>query len=227
MVTWCLRAIADNSRIGVSTMADVSEQTATMTFEEFLAWLDEDTHAEWVEGKVMVPSPASARHQLIQRFLVTLLGLYAESHDLGVVLPAPFVMRLAGRAREPDLLFVAREHADRIGETFLDGPADLVVEIISPESIARDRGEKYREYRDAGVGEYWLIDPLAQEAECYQLDAGGQYHLALTHADGIYTSRSLPGFWLEVEWLWQMPLPNVLQALKRIDRAAFDRYAGE
>lgn len=208
-------------------MADAPEHTTTMTFDEFLAWADEDTHAEWVEGKVVMPSPASARHQMIQQFLATLLGLYVDAHDLGVVLPAPFLMRLAGRGREPDLLYVASEHADRIGETYLDGPADLAVEIISPESIARDRGEKFREYRDGGVAEYWLIDPAAQEAEFYQLNAASQYHHVAPDTNGIYASRILPNFWLEVSLLWQTPLPNVLRTLKRIDRAAYDRYAGE
>lgn len=55
--------------------------------------------------------------------------------------------------------FVASEHLDRLKETYLDGPADLVVGIVSPDSVGRDRGEKFYEYAQGGVPEYWLIDP--------------------------------------------------------------------
>ena len=71
--------------------------------------------------------------------------------------------------REPDILFIAREHLDRFRDTYLDGPADLVVEIISRDSRARDRGDKFYEYEQGGVREYWLLDYLRRQAEFYQL----------------------------------------------------------
>ena len=52
---------------------------------------------------------------------------------------------------------MASERLDRVHRTYLDGPADLVVEIVSPESAGRDRGEKYYEYEAAGIPEYWLL----------------------------------------------------------------------
>ena len=110
-----------------------------MTYEEFLAWADEDTLAEWVDGEVVMYSPASDRHQDMARFLTTVLSIYVETYGLGVIRPALFQMKLE-RGREPDLLFVAREHLDRLKEAYLDGPADLAVEIVSPESAGRDRG---------------------------------------------------------------------------------------
>ncbi|RMF37961.1 MAG: Uma2 family endonuclease, partial [Chloroflexi bacterium] len=127
-----------------------------MTYEEFLEWADEDTLAEWVDGEVVTYSPASDRHQDIADFLVSILRPFVESRQLGVIRSAPFQMKLSRSGREPDLLFVSREHLDRLKKTYLDGPADLVVEIISPESIGRDRGEKFWEYQEAGIPEYWL-----------------------------------------------------------------------
>ena len=129
-----------------------------LTYEEFLAWADEDTLAEWVDGDVIMVSPASDRHQDLVRFLTALLSIYVKAKDLGVIRPAPFQMKLAN-GREPDVLFIASEHVDRLQETYLDGPADLVIEILLPESAARDRGEKFYEYEAEGVPEYWLIDP--------------------------------------------------------------------
>jgi len=89
-----------------------------------------------------------------------------------------------------------------------------VVEIVSPESAGRDRGEKFYEYEQAGIPEYWLVDPSREEAEFYQLDAQGHYHLILPDAEGIYRSRVLRDFWLRVTWLWQPP--RVLDVLREL-----------
>ncbi len=186
-----------------------------MTYEEFLAWADEDTLAEWVDGEVVMYSPASDRHQDVVRFLTAVLSVFAEIRDLGVIRPAPFQMRLADSGREPDLLFVAADHLARLKETYLDGPADLVVEIVSPESAGRDRGDKFYEYARGGVPEYWLIDPEMEWAEFYQLEEG-RYRVAFSGKEGRYEALVLPGFWLRVEWLWQEPLPKVLDVLREL-----------
>lgn len=186
-----------------------------MTYEEFLAWADEDTYAEWVNGEVIMISPASRRHQKIAWFLATLFSAFADRHELGEVLTAPFQMRLATSGREPDVLFIAKEHLDRLHDTFLAGPADLVVEVVSPESAARDRGEKFYEYEAAGIREYWLIDPEREIAEIYALE-DGRYYPAFVGREGRYASRVLPGFWLHIEWLWQDPLPPLADVLREL-----------
>ena len=186
-----------------------------MTYEEFLAWADEDTLAEWVDGEIIMYSPASKRHQLLIGFLEKVLGMFVEQRDLGIVLSAPFQMRLVDSGREPDLLLVGIDHLDRLKDTYLDGPADLVVEIASPESIGRDRGDKFYEYARAGVPEYWLIDPEMEWAEFYQLEKG-RYRVAFSGKEGRYEAQALPGFWLQVEWLWQEPLPKVLDVLREL-----------
>ena len=141
--------------------------TYEMTYQEFLNWADEDTLAEWMNGKVIMTSPASLRHQLIAQFLGRVLAGYVEAERLGIVISAPFQMKLEQSGREPDVLFLAENHRDRLRATYLDGPADLVIEILSPESIGRDRGEKFYEYERAGILEYWLIDDATQRAEFY------------------------------------------------------------
>jgi Uma2 family endonuclease len=189
-----------------------------MTYEEFLSWADEDTRAEWVNGEVELLSPLSMRHLLIGSFLHHLIGLYVEARGLGQVLLDGAQMKLGpGLAgREPDMLFVANDHLSRVKDTYIDGPADLVIEIVSPESRMRDRGVKYYEYEQGGVCEYWLIDPVREQAEFHHLGQDGIYRLAALGEDGLYRSSVLPGFWLDPTWLWQDPLPPALGILKRL-----------
>ncbi|MCZ7568183.1 MAG: Uma2 family endonuclease [Ardenticatenaceae bacterium] len=173
-----------------------------MTYEEFLNLADEDLPAEWVDGEVIVTSLARDRHQDIVRFLTAVLSVFVETHEPGAVRPAPFQMKLA------------QEHLDRLKATYLDGPADLVIEITSPESVGRDRGEKFYEYEQANIPQYWLIDPERKRAEFYRLDENGQYQLAPQEA-GVSRSRVLEGFWLRADWLWQTP--PVLEALRALE----------
>ncbi len=188
-----------------------------MSFEEFMTSY-EGSWAEWVDGKVIEMTPPGIPHQDLSLFLAKLIGLFVDVRRLGKVLAAPALMRIPDmdRGREPDLLFVATAHLDRFTRTHLNGPADLVVEIISPESLGRDRGEKFVEYEAAGIPEYWLIDPERKRAEFYRLDARGHYHDAGVDAEGRYHSLVLAGLWVKPDWFWQDPLPGALDALREI-----------
>jgi len=187
-----------------------------MTYEEFLDWAEEGSSAEWVEGEVILMTPASDRHQDLADFLTVLVRLYVEAHQLGQVRSAPFQMKTGEDlpGREPDLVFLAQAHLDRLQKTHCRGPADLAVEIIGPESRSRDRGEKFYEYEQGGVREYWLIDPLREQAEFYCLGDDGIYRLAPVGEDGIFRSVVLEGLWLRADWLWQEPLPPLMSVLK-------------
>lgn len=208
----------------LALLAQDGEQGIAMTYREFLDWADEDTRAEWVNGKVIMTSPASLRHQLIAQFLAQVLAGYVEVGHLGIVIAAPFQMKLEQSGREPDIIFLAEAHRDRLRSTYLDGAADMVIEILSPESIGRDRGEKFYEYERAGIPEYWLIDDATQRAEFYQLDEHGRYQLVPPGSDGIYRSAVLPGFWLEVAWFWLDPLPPVERTLLAVAGEPYARY---
>jgi len=185
-----------------------------LNFEEFMEWLDEDIRAEWVDGEIVTISPASRPHQEITDFLTKVLGTYVEEKDLGVLLSAPFVMRMGNVAREPDLLFVSKKHEDRLEDTYVEGAADLVVEVVSPESRGRDRFDKFQEYEEHGVREYWLIDPEEESAEFYR-NRDGQFNRSPTN--DIYRSDVLTGLEFQVDWLWEGPLPSLLDVLEELD----------
>jgi Uma2 family endonuclease len=191
-----------------------------MSYEEYLAWADEDVHAEWVNGEVIVQMPPKQPHQRVVAFLLQLLGVFIRLFQLGQLLPAPFEMRAMpdGPSREPDVLFVAREHLERLTEVRLSGPADLVVEVVSDDSVSRDRADKFYEYQAAGVMEYWIIDPRPgyERADFYVLDAKGRYRPVPVEPDGRYHSTILAGFWLQVDWILATEPPEILQALVQI-----------
>ena len=102
--------------------------------------------------------------------------------------------------------------------TRLVGPADLVIEIVSDSSAARDRVDKFYEYERAGVREYWIFDPRTdkERVDFYRLTAQGKYQAVLPDADGRYHAAVLPGFWLHPDWLWQDPPPNAMVTLAAI-----------
>jgi len=183
-----------------------------MTYDEWRAWANETQKSEWVNGEVIIYMPPKPPHQLVIEFLSTLLNTFAHFFDLGRVIRGPVEMRAVpnGPAREPDILFIARDHADRVTEERVVGPADLVVEIISPDSVHRDRVDKFEEYEAAGIREYWILDnrPRRRRAEFYQLDQQGQYQPILPDEKGLYRSAVLPGFWLKVDWLWEDEFPD-------------------
>lgn len=188
-----------------------------ISYDEFLRKYS-GVHAEWIGGEVITLITASNRHQDLVDWLIAILRMFVETYNLGWIRSAPFNMQMPHleRGREPDILFVAQERLHIVQSSHLAEAADLVIEIVSPESIGRDRGEKFVEYEAAGVREYWLIDPDRQQAEFYRLTEAGRYHLIFPGDEGIFRSEVLSGFWLKTEWLWQEQLPKVLDTAREL-----------
>ncbi len=172
--------------------------------EDFEAWCDEDTKAEYVDGEVIVMTPASFEHDSGETTLGSLIDLFVKRNKLGwVSSTGNFQVRLrSGLRRCPDIIFVEKYRADIIQKTYIDGAPDLVVEFVSPSSTIRDWHEKYIEYEAAGIPEYWLIDQPQRRATLYALGDDRRYHPVLPK-EGKYYSRVLPGFWVKMEWFWK------------------------
>jgi Uma2 family endonuclease len=189
---------------------------AKMSYEEFLQRAEDDAHAEWdaATEEVIVPMPPKNIHQTTLSFLYHLLSSFVGLFNLGKVMMAPFEVRLKpdGSSREPDIFFVANHNLARLTEERLNGPADLMIEIVSDDSVQRDRDKKFKEYGDAGVLEYWIIDPRPgkQRADFYRLSETGIYQLFATEDDERVESYILPDFWLRPAWLWQAGTLNPL-----------------
>jgi Uma2 family endonuclease len=189
-------------------------------YQSYLNMAPESQIMEWVDGEVINYMPPMDYHQDIARFLSVLIDSFIRYFDLGVLRFAPFEVKLwpDGPSREPDILFISQDKIPNLTpKRFLGGP-DLLIEIVSPSSVVEDRVRKLTQYEQAGVREYWIIDPRAhqQQADFFILDEDGVYVAAPVSEDGIFYSTVLPDFWLKLAWLWQSPLPNPQLALAEV-----------
>lgn len=175
-----------------------------VSFENFLGYFA-DKHAEWLMGRVILIVTNNTRHQMLQGFLYNLISYFLGVKKIGRILMAGVPMYISEHqpAREPDLLVILNENRDRIKENRVEGPADIAVEIVSPESASRDWGAKLTEYEAAGVREYWLIDPQRTASDIWELSGDGRYRRRPLDAAGRITSGVLPGFAFDPELLWQ------------------------
>ncbi len=155
---------------------------------------------EFSEGRVeLLPMP-SRRHQRILMLLSRLLEAFVMSKDLGEVIIAPFKIRLwPGKIREPDVVFMLTANNHRKSENLWEG-ADLVIEIISPDDPKHDTVEKKEEYAQAGIPEYWLVNPVNETVTVFVLVQGSSlYQEAGVYSKGeVAVSRLLEGFIVDV-----------------------------
>ncbi len=198
----------------------VAPRRRKMSYDAYLEMAGENEIVEWKDGEVISYMPPLYRHQDIVRFLTALLDGFARIFKLGVVCFAPLEVKLwaDGPSREPDIFFIAQENCVYLTDKRYEGGPDLVVEVISPGSVATDRVEKFREYEQARVREYWLVDPRPhqEQAEFYVLGEDGTYYPGVIGENGRYHATLLPHFWLDVVWLRQPHLPNPQRALAEI-----------
>jgi Uma2 family endonuclease len=162
----------------------------------------------------------NTHHQDILRFLAVLFDLFLSSRALGKLLLAgvPMYLGTDKPAREPDLMIVLNDHVSRIQATYLNGSADIAVEVVSPESDEPDHGAKLIEYEAAGVSEYWLIDPIRTQADIYVLDSNQHYRRLSPDADGQLHSVVLPGLSLYPRLLWQDNLPGATEIVLLVEQ---------
>ena len=186
-----------------------------VTEEEFYRDATEDSNWEYLDGRLVMHSPASNRHEDCFRFLITLLSAYLDERGGAVVRGSRYPMRLDEQwSPEPDLLVVRDERRHLLTRTRLEGPADFVIEIASDSDPRLDVREKLPRYREAGIDEIWLVNPFEQIVLAEVKETNGYASQRL--AAGRLTSRVVPGFWIEVDWLWQDPLPSTFACLREI-----------
>lgn len=156
------------------------------------------------DGRVEVLEMPSELHQFLVLFLYEALVAYVRQRNLGWVVVAPMPVRLwEHKLREPDVLFMRREHAARRHGSYWIG-ADLVMEVMSPDDPKRDKDTKREEYARAGIPEYWLVDVVERTVTvfCRRADAEQYAVHGVFRVGERAESSALMGFGIEVQELF-------------------------
>jgi len=186
-----------------------------LTFDEFVRLFGEDDDVELVDGMVVQRVAAKDIHEDLFRWLFVLLTDYAEIKGLGIVRGSRTAVKITEhRGRLPDIVFVRKENASIVQEEGIFGTPDLVVEIWSPGDRPSDMLAKEADYRSIGVPEIWLVD--LQRKQVRVLRKVGEGYEEKVMRKGVLRSEVVEGFWVNVEWLFKRPLPNVIDALQKI-----------
>ncbi len=160
--------------------------------------VSEDQKAEFINGEVIVQSPAKLQHTIASQNLFILLNLYVSAHNLGYVGHEKVLIALTRNDYEPDIVYFRPEKAQIFAAAQMKFPApDLVVEVLSPSTASYDRGIKFEDYAAHHIEEYWMIDPDAGIVEQYVLQDEG-YHLHIKTNTGTISSVVIPGFTIPV-----------------------------
>ncbi len=160
--------------------------------------LPEDKRYEILDGELFVVPAPNTQHQRLLLRIADFLHHYSNERKLGEVFVAPCDVVLSDETiLQPDILFVCDDRSNVVGEANIAGPPDLVVEILSPGTRARDLEIKRKIYAGFGVREYWIVDPEAQTIEVLVLDkqgyrTAGIFGLADRLSSPVFPELNLP-----------------------------------
>lgn len=154
-------------------LAELFPSQGCWSEEEYLSF-DTNRRIEFTDGYLEVLAVPTTEHHLVLRFIFELMLAFVRSRDLGEVMFAGVRVRIRPeKHREPDIVYMAKAHYNRIGSKFWDG-ADLVVEIVSPDdkSELRDYETKVKDYAEGNIPEYWIVDPQQERIIVMTLEQG-------------------------------------------------------
>ncbi len=174
------------------------------TYQDYLQLPDDGKRYEIINGElVMAPSPLTI-HQRVSRKIGVKLNLFVEEKELGEVFFAPIDVVLSEtNVYQPDIIFISRERKEIITEKNISGAPDLVIEILSPSTAYYDLFDKKEQYEKFGVKEYWIVDPMRQWIEVYQLK-GGKFNLVQKlQKQGKLRSELLKGLTIDLQEIFK------------------------
>jgi Uma2 family endonuclease len=176
-----------------------------------------DEFCDLVDGVITEKMATQFPHEDLFRFLFVILNLYADKKKSGTVLGSRTLVPITlYKGRLPDILFVSKERESIIGQKRLTDAPDLVIEIISPWDRPSEVMQRIENYQEIGVKELWIVDQPQKQMQVFIFDEFTKTYSPLEYDGSIFHSKILLGFWLKVDWLWQKPLPSVLEVFKEI-----------
>jgi Uma2 family endonuclease len=176
----------------------VATEKKKWTYQESLQ-LGEETRCEIIQGELTMPPSPNLEHQDISRDLGFSMAHYIQEKKLGKIFYAPIDVVLdETNVVQPDIVFVAKPNLSILRKRGIFGAPDLVVEILSPSSIRRDRYEKLELYAKFCVKEYWIVDPYNQSIEVLCWEGTGYSLFSFASEKGKVKSKVLEGFEVEI-----------------------------
>lgn len=187
-------------------------------YEDFLSAYDEQ-RVEWIDGTVIRMTPATPEHAEITGFLQNLFSFYLSFSGGGRVYTDVVIVRFeqGGKGRAPDVIVILPQNLEIVQAKDILGAPDLVVEVVSEDSQRRDRVEKFLEYEQGGIREYWIIDPLLRDTLFFTLGDDRQYHLIAPDEDGSVRSAVLSKLRLPAGLFWRQPLPDGVATFRMVE----------
>jgi Uma2 family endonuclease len=183
------------------------EEAPYYTYADYLTW-DENERYEIIDGAAFMLATPSRIHQEISMALSAALYAYLQSKPCKVY-PAPFSVRLFpaedgsdDTVLEPDITVVC--DPSKLDDRGCNGAPDLIIEIISPSTARHDRLVKFNKYREAGVREYWTVDPEERMILTYLLK-DGQYLAANYDDTALIPVTVLPGCEIDLKTIFENP----------------------
>jgi Uma2 family endonuclease len=193
-----------------------NSREGSYTFEEFLDLIPDGEKADLLDGAIYVASPDNTDAADLMTWLAVILGGFVAAKDLGKIYIARVAYRIGEkRGPEPDIGFVPKELEQNRRRGFIDGPPMLAIEIVSPDSVSRDYIQKRATYEQAGVREYWILDPDENRATFLFLREDGRYEERIIE-NNILKSEVLPGLVLDVRWLTRHSRPEPVHILREL-----------
>lgn len=157
--------------------------TTKLTYADYLRLPDDGLRHEIIDGEHYVTPSPSVRHQQISGRLFYLIQLHLDTHPIGAIFYAPLDALLSEfDIVVPDLIYISNDRMRYLTSKNLQGPPDLVIEILSPSTARRDQRLKHDLYERVGVTEYWLVDPERDVVDVYRRQAGDRFAMPTQYA---------------------------------------------
>jgi Uma2 family endonuclease len=174
------------------------------TYSHYAALPDDGNRYEIIDGVLyMAPAPFGP-HQRIVVNLIRYFGTYVEDKGLGLVYTAPFDIELGSRTIvQPDVTVLLHSNNKASVPSRMKGSPDLVVEVLST-NASFDRRKKYQTYAQAGITEYWIVDPEAHTIEVFTLKEGDYQCAGRFSGEQIIHSKVVPNFPVQAQQIFYM-----------------------
>ena len=189
-------------------------QNERLARHQFYDNMTPDQKIEFIDGEVILHSPARNRHLDVTMLTAKLLHTFVALHRLGTVKSEKCLCVFPRNDYEPDIVFFGPEKVASLTPDTMKFPVpDLAIEVLSSSTEDRDRGVKFEDFAINGVGEYWIIDAVTQTVEQYVL-VDAAYELRIKSSSGRLCSIMIAGLEFEIEAMFDEQ--KSLNALRKL-----------